>query len=215
MVSERHTRSRVRVAVALVSFYHRCSNYYCRFFEPPPSTTDLNIVGGILRLSAKYDVPFLRKRALLHLGTTYPSTLEAWKHRDTCRSIPPIDNTPFAVLPLVREFDLVWALPAVLYCLCSYTVSQIHDGVEWRDKHVTLNPEDRRRVLVGRAELVHLQNKLTTRFLRQPPHEDCTSPIDCTEQRRKWLNEVAAWDVADPLDASLVNPRTQLTHAFL
>ncbi|KAE9394434.1 hypothetical protein BT96DRAFT_923558 [Gymnopus androsaceus JB14] len=175
------------------------------FFEPPPSTSDLSIVGGILRLSAKYDVSFLRKRALLHLGTTYPSTLTAWKRRDIHRSIPPLDNTPFAVLPLVREFDITWALPAVLYCLCSYTVPQIYDGVDWRERHITINPEDRRRVLVGRAELVYLQTKLSARFLRHSPHSDCTSPSECIEQRRKWLNEASGWDVADPLDYLDVN----------
>ncbi|KAJ3808681.1 hypothetical protein EV368DRAFT_84280 [Lentinula lateritia] len=170
------------------------------FFEPPPSTTDLSIVGAILRLSSKYDVQFLRRRALLHVQTTYPSTLRAWKRRDTHRSIPPIDNSPFAILPLVREFELDWALPAVLYCLCSYNVSQIIDGVTFRTRHLTLNEDDKRKVLVGRAELVHLQTNLSFRCLRSTPHTDCSSPADCVEQLRKWLNHASSWNIADPLD---------------
>ncbi|KAJ3734349.1 hypothetical protein DFJ43DRAFT_1064897 [Lentinula guzmanii] len=170
------------------------------FFEPPPSTTDLSIVGGILRLSSKYDVQFLRKRAMLHVQTTYPSTLKAWKRRDTHRSIPPVDNSPFAILPLVHEFELDWALPAVLYCLCSYNVDQIIDGVTFRTQHFTLGEEDKRKVLIGRAELVHLQNKLSFRCLRSPPHRDCPSRTECAEQFRKWLDHVSSWNMADPLD---------------
>jgi hypothetical protein len=170
------------------------------FFESPPAPTDLNVIGGILRLSLKYDVPYLQKRALLHLESTYPSTLGAWKCRDLQRTIPPIINTPFAVLPLVREFELTWILPAVLYCLCSYTVPQIYDGVTWRQRHITISPEDRRRVLVGRAELVHLQNNLSLGCLRISPHTHCISPSKCIEHRRRWLNHVSTWDMADPLD---------------
>ncbi|KAJ4477208.1 hypothetical protein J3R30DRAFT_3483321 [Lentinula aciculospora] len=170
------------------------------FFEPPPSQTDLSIVGGILRLSRKYDVQFLRKRALLHVQSTYPSNLNAWKRRETHRSIPPIDNSPFAILPLVREFELDWALPAVLYCLCSYDITQIVDGVNFKTQPITLDEEDKRKVLIGRAELVHLQTKLSFACLRSTPHPDCPSPVDCAEQFRKWLNHVSSWNIADPLD---------------
>ncbi|KIK63020.1 hypothetical protein GYMLUDRAFT_163806 [Collybiopsis luxurians FD-317 M1] len=170
------------------------------FFEAPPSATELSIVGGILRLSGKYDTQFLRLRALRHIESTYPSSLDGWKSRDAHRTIPPIVYTPFAVLPLIREFELCWALPAVLYCLCSHSVPQIHDGVEWCERKITINADDRRRVLVGRAELVHLQNHLSLACLRQSPHPDCTSPSDCAEQRRKWLNLISEWDIADPLD---------------
>ncbi|KAJ3714219.1 hypothetical protein FB446DRAFT_660439 [Lentinula raphanica] len=170
------------------------------FFEPPPTKTDLSIVGGILRLSTKYDVQFLRRRAILHVRTTYPSTLEAWKGRDTHRSIPPVDNSPFAILPLIHEFELDWALPAVLYCLCSYNINQIIDGVTFRTQHYTLSEADKRKVLIGRAELVHLQNKLSFRCLRMTPHGDCPSRLECAEQFRKWLDHVSSWDMADPLD---------------
>ncbi|KAJ7923483.1 hypothetical protein B0H13DRAFT_2316431 [Mycena leptocephala] len=46
-----------------------------RFFMPPPASTQLGVVIGILRLSHKYGVPFLRCRALEHLETLYANPL--------------------------------------------------------------------------------------------------------------------------------------------
>ncbi|KAJ6542518.1 hypothetical protein DFH09DRAFT_837970, partial [Mycena vulgaris] len=46
------------------------------FLEPPPAKTDLAAITGILRLSHKYDVQYLCRRALLHLDTGYPTSLE-------------------------------------------------------------------------------------------------------------------------------------------
>ncbi|KAF5391569.1 hypothetical protein D9757_002383 [Collybiopsis confluens] len=175
------------------------------FFEPPPSKTDLDTIGNILRLSTKYNTQYLRKRALLHIETTYPSLLTAWNRRDADRTIPAIVYSPFAVLPLVREFELSWALPAVLYCLCSHSVSQILDGVYWCEQPISINAEDQKRILVGRAELVHLQNNLSLACLRQPSYPDCISSSECTERRRKWLNVVSGWDIADPLDCLIEN----------
>ncbi|KAJ7083749.1 hypothetical protein C8R44DRAFT_651945 [Mycena epipterygia] len=45
------------------------------FFMPPPALTKFEDIVGILRLSHKYDVPFLRRRALKHLGTLYHTRL--------------------------------------------------------------------------------------------------------------------------------------------
>ncbi|THU75115.1 hypothetical protein K435DRAFT_707641, partial [Dendrothele bispora CBS 962.96] len=38
-----------------------------QYFESPPHKTSVPIITGVLRLSTKYDVPYLRKRALMHL----------------------------------------------------------------------------------------------------------------------------------------------------
>ncbi|KAF8882749.1 hypothetical protein CPB84DRAFT_1851129 [Gymnopilus junonius] len=101
------------------------------FFEPPPARTELPIVEGILRLSLKYDVKYLRQRALNHLLTTFPTTLEAWRVRDKERTIPPVDNTPFAAFRLAREFDLVWLLPAIIYCISSHPFDKTLDHAPW------------------------------------------------------------------------------------
>ncbi|KAJ7689810.1 hypothetical protein B0H17DRAFT_936768, partial [Mycena rosella] len=45
-----------------------------RFLEPRPSKADLDVVISILHLSNKYDVDYLRRRALGHLSSLYPTT---------------------------------------------------------------------------------------------------------------------------------------------
>ncbi|KAJ7606080.1 hypothetical protein FB45DRAFT_1140238 [Roridomyces roridus] len=45
------------------------------FFERPPVPTPFPVGEGILRLSTKYDVGYLRLRALLHLATASPLSL--------------------------------------------------------------------------------------------------------------------------------------------
>ncbi|KAJ6592181.1 hypothetical protein DFH09DRAFT_1415107 [Mycena vulgaris] len=44
------------------------------FSMPPPAEPRFNDIMGILRLAHKYDVPYLRPRALEHLGTFNPNT---------------------------------------------------------------------------------------------------------------------------------------------
>ena len=66
-----------------------------------------------------------------HLLTTYPSTLEAWHARDAHRTIPGVENTPFVVLNLAREFDMPWLIPPVAYCISSHDLHKTLDGAEW------------------------------------------------------------------------------------
>ncbi|KAF7356135.1 BTB domain-containing protein [Mycena venus] len=52
------------------------------FFMPPPAECKFDDIIGILRLAHKYDVPYLRRRALEHLGPIYPTRLSEFdSHR--------------------------------------------------------------------------------------------------------------------------------------
>ncbi|KAJ7132735.1 hypothetical protein C8R46DRAFT_818567, partial [Mycena filopes] len=51
---------------------------YSEFFEPYPAKTIFPIIAGVLRMSHKYQVDVLRKRALVHLSSLYPTTLPGW-----------------------------------------------------------------------------------------------------------------------------------------
>ncbi|KAJ7729834.1 hypothetical protein DFH07DRAFT_177261 [Mycena maculata] len=48
------------------------------FFELPPAPTTYPIVASVLRLSTKYEVAYLRQRALLHLASASPLSLEEY-----------------------------------------------------------------------------------------------------------------------------------------
>ncbi|KAJ7604130.1 hypothetical protein FB45DRAFT_1013709 [Roridomyces roridus] len=98
--------------------------------------TEFETVVGVLRLSHKYNVEYLRRRALIHLSSAFSTTLSRWDkilaraHSDEplARALSmelnswamPRVGTLFAVLmPLVREVGAVWILPHLFYYLSS------------------------------------------------------------------------------------------------
>ncbi|KAJ7056063.1 hypothetical protein C8F01DRAFT_1156697 [Mycena amicta] len=48
---------------------------YHDFFEPVPADTTFSILSAVLRMSDKYDVATLRRRAIAHLNAAHPTTL--------------------------------------------------------------------------------------------------------------------------------------------
>ncbi|KAF9444700.1 hypothetical protein P691DRAFT_806963 [Macrolepiota fuliginosa MF-IS2] len=173
------------------------------YFEPPPSHTQLCIVSGVLRLSTKYDVQFLRRRALQHLAVTFPSTLEAWHQRDKTRTIPPVDNTPFAALQVAREFDLPWIVPSIMYCISSHPLIKSLEGTEWAGKKLRFSCDDQRVALLGREKLLMLQNRYSVSLSQPPPEsseDKCTGEGKCASTRQKVPEIITGWTVACYLD---------------
>ncbi|KAF8805893.1 hypothetical protein BYT27DRAFT_7234211 [Phlegmacium glaucopus] len=171
------------------------------YFEPPPSHTKLHIVEGVLRLSLKYDVQYLHRRALKHLKSTFPQSLEDWKKRDFNRTIPPLDNTPFAALRIAREFDLTWLLPSIYYCISSHPLDKTLDGVKWEGEDLQLSWIDKRTSLIGRANILQLQsrNALMLTKLASVPVGGCTS-TNCPSTRARYAEMLAGWAMAGLLD---------------
>ncbi|KAJ7049100.1 hypothetical protein C8F01DRAFT_1037112 [Mycena amicta] len=93
---------------------------YPSFFEPSPAATSFDLIDPILRLSHKYDVDWLQKRALSHLAITHPTTHAGWTALRTnpnsfirCAS----DDLCISVVILARELSLDWILPTAFYRL--------------------------------------------------------------------------------------------------
>ncbi|KAJ7464396.1 hypothetical protein FB451DRAFT_1561704 [Mycena latifolia] len=85
-------------------------------FFTPPEDTPLEAIAGILRLSHKCDVPYLRRRALKHLETTYPTSLSEY---DSCCSAPRDKPAQWlkkiiAPIQIAAEVGALWLLPAAL-----------------------------------------------------------------------------------------------------
>ena len=102
-----------------------------RFFEPPPVKTNFDTVAGILRLSTKYEIPYLRQRALRHLDTVVCNTLQDFDARNSKRTIPTTDSLAFLIADLVQEMDLPWLLPMVLY-FCTLNFENIVEGYMYK-----------------------------------------------------------------------------------
>ncbi|KAJ7174938.1 hypothetical protein C8R46DRAFT_95448 [Mycena filopes] len=96
------------------------------FFEAYPAQTTHTIIAGVLRLSTKYEVEHLRRRALVHFSSMYPTTLagwdlirsdtsSAWQKPSWSRPDSAADN--IALITLARQVGALWILPAALYDL--------------------------------------------------------------------------------------------------
>ena len=111
-----------------------------RFFMPPNSTRPtFAVTAGILRLSTKYDVPFLRRRALHHLSIVYPISLKDWDASSSRQWLSPRVDDHFLALNLAREFDIAWIRPMAIYRCMSKPISEIFDVFQ----KTHLSPEDR------------------------------------------------------------------------
>ncbi|KAJ7605685.1 hypothetical protein DFH06DRAFT_1020064 [Mycena polygramma] len=153
------------------------------FFERPPVPTTFPIVAGILKLSTKYDVEYLRRRALLHLSTALPRSLEEFDSRDPHG---PFGSRAciFPLLVLVHELALTWALPMALFLASCCAVEEIVDGILFEDTRVQLPHILQRTVLVARCTLAVERAHESFRFLRYLPYQGCLSPTSCRHQSR-------------------------------
>ncbi|KAK6969112.1 hypothetical protein R3P38DRAFT_2753240 [Favolaschia claudopus] len=88
---------------------------YYDFFVPHPGHATLPVVVSVLRMSDKYQVDALRKRALVHLSSVFPTTLYDYDALNLYR--PPASDIPL-VLSLARDLSIDWILPLALYWRC-------------------------------------------------------------------------------------------------
>ncbi|KAJ7754638.1 hypothetical protein DFH07DRAFT_1061197 [Mycena maculata] len=86
-------------------------------FMPPPSPSELSDVLAILRLSHKYDIQYLHRRALDHLSLVYPTELPSFLAH--LNSVPPgfqkLHSSAEAHLQALRvlhEVNALYLLPA-------------------------------------------------------------------------------------------------------
>ncbi|KAJ7678154.1 hypothetical protein DFH06DRAFT_1079440 [Mycena polygramma] len=168
------------------------------FFERPPVPTTCPIMSGILKLSTKYDVEYLRRRALLHLSTALPQSLEEF---DSCDTFNPFgfSSSSFSLLVLVHELDITWALPMAFYLAACSPVQDIVDGTTFNGTRVHLPQTIQKVVLMAKCILVATRVRETFRFLRYLPCEDCLSPTLCRDRGRRRLDNLGEPERLNPL----------------
>ncbi|KAJ6452231.1 hypothetical protein C8R45DRAFT_1123871 [Mycena sanguinolenta] len=97
------------------------------YFMPAPAPFPLLAALGILRLSHKYDVPFLHRRALDHLATdgyhrkTYDD--DGTDHL-TCDLDDPLEMN-FSIIAAAVEVNAQWLLPWTYYCAATHSVEML------------------------------------------------------------------------------------------
>jgi len=125
---------------------------------------DFHVVAGILRLSSKYVIDKLHRKALAHLSIAWPSTLKGWDAReDRARSSESEEGvvrghlypSPIDVINLAREIGANPLLVPAFYDLSRYHYTQIFEPVEEdplypSDPSHTLSPRDIQKLTLGK-----------------------------------------------------------------
>ncbi|KAK7062833.1 hypothetical protein VNI00_000328 [Paramarasmius palmivorus] len=154
-----------------------------------------SVLSGILRLSTKYQVDFLRQRTYEVLHRLYPTTLEEWDARDAYVNLETFEARPFAVYLLAKETNLPTLLPAALYlCADSQDINFILDGLDSFDRrHIELDWPDKKACIRARETLsIALRTRLFAFLTGQMDFPGCHRTSVCNNTRWKWLQGVEA-----------------------
>lgn len=166
---------------------------------PPPAPTSVEAIASILRLAHKYDVQPLRQRALSHLATAYPTTLQAWDNRSETRTFPSIIafDDEFRLLQAALKTDARWAMPALFYSCGAYSMQEILDSKMWIGAGDLLL--EKNQCLLGYVDQFAATLRVL-RFLVQPTTDACVTPLRCYPNRLTWFDMVDTWRASIPLE---------------
>ncbi|KAF7360036.1 hypothetical protein MVEN_00731400 [Mycena venus] len=138
------------------------------FFPPYPAKTDFVTMSGIIRLSTKYQVESLRKRALVHLSSAFPSDPTEYSPGSASWTIE--GHEWMRVILFAREMSLDWILPLALYrasAMCSS--AQVMSGIELDGIHLELNSADKLMCIEQSVALAKSASADIINFLWEPP----------------------------------------------
>ncbi|KAJ7150686.1 hypothetical protein C8R46DRAFT_914704 [Mycena filopes] len=150
------------------------------YFMPPPATVELSDVLAILRLSHKYDVGYLYKRALVHLETLYICDVNKLFDTRTAKSWSPTPGVAvhLKLLPILYEVGATWALPYVYYCIAVRMLSELREaGAPWTQ----LSSEWQQACIGAQVEQVRGMVQIN-RFL--VPLSTCKTAATCDAAKR-------------------------------
>nr|GAT49300.1 predicted protein [Mycena chlorophos] len=141
------------------------------YFRPFPARTTYDIIRGCLRMSHKYAVDFLRRRAVAHFSSYWRTDLDEWD--DSCfsadKSSGPAseiiswdwdcgDEIPtklprlLSIALLAREVEATWTLPSIFYVMAMYFQDlgpTVMHGFILGQKKMQLSLEDRAFCVAG------------------------------------------------------------------
>ncbi|KIK04784.1 hypothetical protein K443DRAFT_4328 [Laccaria amethystina LaAM-08-1] len=170
--------------------------YDSGFFEPPPSKTNFDTLAGILRLSTKYEIPYLRRRALRQLDTVVCNSLQDQEARESKRTIPRTDYLAFLIADLLHEMDLPWLLPPVL-CSCTLAFEEVVTGYMYKGEKRWMNSSQQVACIKALRPLIEWRDILN--FLYWTNVDGCKSSTQCNQGRLKLLKNYSPYKLRNPL----------------
>ncbi|KAJ7883212.1 hypothetical protein B0H14DRAFT_1438680 [Mycena olivaceomarginata] len=179
--------------------------YDSSYFMPAPAPIQLRIVLGILRLSHKYGVQYLHRRALDHLivdgwyHATYDSYADGNAEAHLLNISPKSPINALSVIIAATEVGALWLLPYAYYCVSTFSSDTLlaFTGME---PHI-------QKSLLAHAHLVR-GYVATNRFL----HNRCANKICndlCASKLSALLDDVTGGTFAIPLADTLAPLKTE------
>ncbi|KAF7353923.1 hypothetical protein MVEN_01078400 [Mycena venus] len=176
-----------------------------QFFMPFPNPTQLEIVAGCLRLSHKYEVDYLRRRAFIHLSSGYRTTLAEVDAETYCglgsgpvplmRSwkVPDDKTYLIAIIQLAREVESPWILPMAFYVLSAAYGNLgriIFHGMFYNGVSASLSVLDQQSFVRGQVVQNASGAADVLRFLFCPLDiEGCATPEKCLSLRLRAMDD--------------------------
>ncbi|KAJ7612167.1 hypothetical protein FB45DRAFT_1065530 [Roridomyces roridus] len=176
------------------------------FFMPFPYPTQFATVAGCLRLSHKYGVDYLKRRALIHLSSGYDTTLDHWDTASTSNVDAAVasyimswqwpEDLSFAIyaIQLFREVDALWLLPTAFYNLSMYFTASlgrnVFHGTVYNGVPSVLSVQDQQSFATGHAIQCQMEREILGFLVEPVDIVGCASRSECITQRLETLGEV-------------------------
>ncbi|KAJ7078235.1 hypothetical protein C8R43DRAFT_1053405 [Mycena crocata] len=174
---------------------------YAEFFEPYPAVTTLAVISSVLRMSHKYEVDVLRKRALIHLSAIYPTTLTEYDRMadDSCPWFPNASSQYFTVIMLARQVSALWLLPSAFYRTCN----KIHtEAIIGGGRFSSLSTPDKIACVMGVRVLETTCASQALSFLSDPLQIPGCALAGCTKSRLQCRFDAEDWRAVSPREAT-------------
>ncbi|KAL1739118.1 hypothetical protein HDZ31DRAFT_49899, partial [Schizophyllum fasciatum] len=189
------------------------------YFERFPPAADFGIIETVLRMSHRYQVAYLRRRALGHLAPFYATRLVDFPPHIEPAGPSFINNGALhvAVAIAAAEAGATWILPTALYLAATAcSRDELLDGIEWRGVPRVL-PEKWRRPALTLIHELGWQYKAYACLVSLDTPPGCAQseidPLACPAARTRHIAQ-RAW-CADPLDARGFDSRWEALRGVL
>ncbi|KAF7353922.1 BTB domain-containing protein [Mycena venus] len=172
-------------------------------FLPHPAPTHYDTVVGVLRLSHKYGVDYLHRRALIHLSSAHRTTLSEYdkssSYDDESKSNRPASEICswktsndwaflMVTIQLAREIDALWILPYAFYCLAVAYPRNLNQGIFhgaiYNGVAISISTQDQQSFARGHSDQCVSCAVDIVRFLFHPVDiSGCTTSEKCLSAR--------------------------------
>jgi len=170
-------------------------------------TSNLEITLILLHMGTKYDVSTIRNAAVSVLKTIFPSTLKGWDESANVRDALAYDHWvwEFAVANSAREHSLRSILPAALHSCSRFKLTDIYDGFTLGNTNHSINPEDKRVLLISKAKLNFVHRTQTYKFVEEDLNSGALRTCHTSQECRKFRKTMR--ELIDEKEENQMDPR--------